>query len=79
MTVQTLRMWPIDVPEKAPDKNRADNKVWIVPAPFCVLRYLIDTRFLHKDSMLSKERWTKPRQNDAMFVQCKPSFVTNKI
>lgn len=55
-TVRKSRKWANELQENITGNGGDDNKVWIVPVPFCPMRYLIDANSLPGVTTLNTKR-----------------------
>lgn len=55
MPANTFRRRANEQPEKELDKEGVENKVWVVPAPFCAEWYNKNERWLLGDTTLDGE------------------------
>lgn len=56
VAAKRLRKYMNEIPEKLADKEGADQKVWIIRAPLCVMRHINDARYFSEDTISEFER-----------------------
>lgn len=64
-----LRNWVKVSPEKATEKDENAHILWIVPATFCAIRYINESRYFHGDTILEFDRVNKERNNSVNFCK----------
>ena len=59
-TVDTFETWSMRIDRKIRGKDGTWRTVWVVPAPWCVTRYINDARYIEGDSTPIHQRTRKP-------------------
>lgn len=67
VTAESFRKWALDLNEKVSDSKGQTHSVWVVPAPFCAMRYINDPRYLQGDKAKLETRRVSPRRANVEF------------
>lgn len=49
VTAESFRRWAVELNENVSDNEGQKHSVWVVPSPFCAMRYINDPRYLEGD------------------------------
>lgn len=53
-TAQSFRKWAVELKSKAPESRSRKYSFWVVPAPFCAMRFVSDPQYMETDKKGTK-------------------------
>jgi len=69
VTMEVFSSWAMQIKDDVKDKDGHVHQVWVVPAPFCTMRYINDARYLPGDRASDEEKSERPRKPNVLFEQ----------